>query len=601
MGKSNRVRADRADVNTRAAAKKSKSKKSSRVYSIVIATIALFVVAMIVVSAVASSGVIMRSSKAMKSENYTINGNMFRYMAMSSYEEFVTQYSSSLSYFGLDTSKPLSEQSYGDGTWLDYFVQYASAQAEQMLVYCEEANARGITLDDEDKESIDAAMDALKETAQEKGYSINAYVSTVYGTGMKVKDIRATFELSTLAAKAAQVVEDEILAGITDDEIKAEYESDTKTYDVVDYLSYAVEISYTDVATEVIEGYDGKSELTDAQKATVLEAYKTKIAEAKAKAKVFEAYTDAKEFLTAALKDVATDAFDSYYKTEALADADKLSDADLATVKAAMTENVIAEVFAKEAKALDDTANSGDKYTAYGVTLTEKAATAVDNIKNKLFTSLSSAYELYGTQKKNYSESDEFAKWAFDSSTKAGDRKTINSGDGSKEGEIKNESGYFSATVYYLETVHHSDTELSRDVAYMSFESAEAAGKAADALKNAEKLDYEAFEAIAKDNGAAANGLFENYVEGQLSYNGFEDWLYADTTKAGSYTAAALPNATDKPTEYALFFYVEDGDALWTIDVRSAIYSEDYNEVYEGLAEKYSVTTNDKIVAKVEF
>ena len=168
MGKSNRVRVDRADVNTKASAKKSDAKKTSRVYSITMAAIALFVVAVIVVSAVFSSGVIMRSSKAFSSENYTINGNMFTYMVMSSYEQFVTNYSSSLSYFGLDTSKPLSEQSYGDGTWLDYFVEYASAQAEQMLVYCEEANTRGIELDDEDKDAVDSAIKSLKETAQKE-------------------------------------------------------------------------------------------------------------------------------------------------------------------------------------------------------------------------------------------------------------------------------------------------------------------------------------------------------------------------------------------------------------------------------------------------
>ena len=601
MGKSNRVRVDRADVNTKASAKKSDAKKTSRVYSITMAAIALFVVAVIVVSAVFSSGVIMRSSKAFSSENYTINGNMFTYMVMSSYEQFVTNYSSSLSYFGLDTSKPLSEQSYGDGTWLDYFVEYASAQAEQMLVYCEEANTRGIELDDEDKDAVDSAIKSLKETAQKEGYSLSGYLTAVYGKGVKEKDLRATFELSTLASKTAQIIDEEISDAITDEEIKAKYESDTKTYDIVDYLSYPVEVSYTIVAKEIVEGYDGSSELTADQKAVVLELYKTRIAEAKEKAKKFEAYADATAFLTAALKDVADESFDSYYKTEALATADKLSDADLATVKAAMTENAIAEVFAKEAKALDDTAKSGDKYTAYGVTLTEKAATAIDNVKNKLFTSLTSSYELYGTQKKSYSASDDFAKWAFDSSTKAGDRKTISTGDGSKDGEIKNESGYFSATVYYLESVHHSDTEVSKNVAYMSFETAEAAGKAADALKNAEKLDLEAFEAIAKDNGAAANGVLENYTEGQLTYNGFESWLYADDTKIGSYTASALPNAADKPTEYALFFYADDGDEIWKIGVRSAIFSEDYEELYAALAEKYPITTNDKIVAKVDF
>ena len=612
MGKSNRVRAERATaVATKASAKKAKEKKTSRIYSIVIAAVALFVLATIVISVVISSGFIMRTSKAMKSENYAITGNMFKYMVISSYDDFLSQYSSYLSYFSLDTKKPLAEQQYGagsetaflgnfEGTWLDYFVEPVKSQAEQILIYCEEADARGIALEDADKENIDAAMDAINQEATNAGYSLDAYVAYVYGDGMKTKDIRATMELSTLAAKAAEAVDGELMGGITAEEVKAKYEANTLKYDVVDYLNYSVEVSFDDLALEVLDNYDGKSELTDAQKATVLEKYKEEIAKAKEKVESFKAYTDAETFLNAVLRDVANESFDEFYETEALASADKLSEKDLATVKAELVKKVLSEIAAAEKEPADDTVETNGTFVAYGVTVTSNAAKSVDNIKTKLFSTLESAKESYGTNKANHKENDDFSKWAFDEVRKNNDRTVISTGDGSKEGEIKNENGYFVANVYFLEATRYPDKTPSKDVAYMSFATRDDALKAIEAIGAGEKLDLARFEAIAQEKGAAANGLFENYVEGQISYNGFEDWLYDDATIVGSYTATPLANATQNASEYAVFFYVDNGDELWNIDVKNDIFVDDYQVYFDALVEKYPITKNDKIIAKVE-
>ena len=293
MGKSNRVRAERvASATTKAPAKKTNNNKSSKSYSIAIILVAVFVLVTIIVTAVISSGILMRSAKAMKSEHYTITGTMFKYMVLSSYDDFLTNYQSYLSYFSLDTSKPLAEQTYGtgseasllgafEGTWLDYFVDPVRTQSEQILIYCEEARDRGISLDDSDKTNIDEAIALIEADATKQGYTLDAYISLLYGKGMKVKDIRKTMELSTLAGKAAEAVDVDLVAGITADEVKAKYDANPLNYNVVDYVSYSVGVSFKNLATEVIDGYDGKSELTEEQKQTVLVKYKEKIAEAK--------------------------------------------------------------------------------------------------------------------------------------------------------------------------------------------------------------------------------------------------------------------------------------------------------------------------------
>ena len=191
MGKSNRVRTEKsAAAAIKVPNKKTKKNKSSVGYSIAIVLVALFVLVTIAITVITSSGILLRSTKAIKSKNYAITGSMFKYMVLSEYDSFLTNYSSYLSYFSLDTKKALGEQPYGTGsetaflgqmaegaTWLDYFVEPVKSQAEQILIYCEEANVRGITLNDDDKAKIDEAIALIETDATKQGYTLEAYVS----------------------------------------------------------------------------------------------------------------------------------------------------------------------------------------------------------------------------------------------------------------------------------------------------------------------------------------------------------------------------------------------------------------------------------------
>ena len=86
----------------------------------------------------------------------------------------------------------------------------------------------------------------------------------------------------------------------------------------------------------------------------------------------------------------------------------------------------------------------------------------------------------------------------------------------------------------------------------------------------------------------------------EITYNGFDAWLYADGRKIGDYTETALANAASEATEYAVFCYVADGDEAWYIDVKNVIYTEDYEALYNGLKEKYSVTVKSNVLSKVD-
>ena len=46
--------------------------------------------------------------------------------------------------------------------------------------------------------------------------------------------------------------------------------------------------------------------------------------------------------------------------------------------------------------------------------------------------------------------------------------------------------------------------------------------------------------------------------------------------------------------------YVDNGDEAWYIDVQNDIFVDDYQAYYNTLTEKYPLTTNEKVIAKVE-
>lgn len=607
MGKANRIRSGR---NNAPSAKKNSKKNSSFFYTLALALVAAFVAIVIIASSIFSTGVIMRSKKAMYTDNYTVNGTVLQYMFMADYQDFLNTYSYYVSAFGLDTSKSLAKQEFSstaasflgsfDGTWKDYFMSTLKSQTEQLLVYCEVANEKGIELDDDDIAAIDEAIHSLEHSASDSGYSVDSFLEMYYGKGVKIKDVRQALELSSLAAKVAEVIDAELMDAITDDEINTKYADDEKNYNVKDYIYYTMSVEYDEVAAQVVPEYDGSTELTDEQKAEVLEAYKNKIEETKAKAEAFENYTDVEDFKNAVLEDIAYTSFDSFYETEALADADKLSDTDLHTVKVALIAEVIDEV-KNGSESADATVEADGVYTAYGVTLAgENTAKAIDSIKTKLYSSLESASESYFTQKVKYDSTNAIPKWAFDEVEGIGETKSLSYGDGSKDGEIEAENGYFDIAVYMVASDEYCDKTLAKNIGYMTFADEASAKKAIEAFKASETKDYAAFEAVAESNSAATVGKFENYLEGELSYGTYETWLYDDETVVGSITETPITNSSTTTQEYAIFFYYADGDEAWYIDVKNAIFVDDYQEYYKTITEKYPVTVVDKVLDEID-
>lgn len=629
MGKSNRIRTQRAASTVKAPAY-SKAKKSTPAWltSLIAVAVAVLVLAGVVAGLVTKNGVVMRMTPAIKSENFTVNGNMLKYMFQTEYENFHHTYQDTLSSFSLDTSKSLKEQTFGDttggkglettvfgefkGTWFDFFMNSVTAQAEEILIYCEEAKARGLELDENDLANIENTFTSLDSMVQMYNlyyggsYNRASYIAATYGEGVKEKDIREFLKLSALASKCAQQISDELIDAITDDRINEEYNNNKLDYQHADYSYYTLSVKFSDLAKELIEGYDGSAALTDEQTATVLEAYKAKITELRAKAAEFAAYTDVEEFEKNVFNDIASTNFDSLYETEALADADKLSDEALAVVKTAMIAKLMEELDADAETTTDDTVKSEDgaTITVYGQTVTENAAKALLDVKSALFKTLTSSKNTYIVEKSYYTETSDVSKWAFEDGRAAGDVKTVEAGDGANGAEVANTTGTFTVSVYMLKTPAYRDEEVGKSIAYMTFNSIQDANAAIATLKAESELTEESFLKVAADKSAVNYSTAENYYKGSWGYDELDAWLYDEATVANSYTSTPIlleeaEGEDGKPT-YGVFFFTKDGQISWKLSVESVIYADDAEVKFEELSEKYATTINQKALDKID-
>ena len=61
-----------------------------------------------------------------------------------------------------------------------------------------------------------------------------------------------------------------------------------------------------------------------------------------------------------------------------------------------------------------------------------------------------------------------------------------------------------------------------------------------------------------------------------------------------------MTNSSTSTSEYAVFLYYGDGDEAWYIDVKNAIFVDDYQEYYKTVTEKYPVTVVDKVLDKID-
>ncbi len=212
---------------------------------------------------------------------------------------YITQYGSYLTYFGLDTSKDLSTQMYSDTlTWQDYFEQMAVENLKQEKAMNAAAKAEGFTYDT--TEEYNTFKETIKTSAASAGVSEKEYVRSVYGTYATMGRIAEYVKNDMIMNAYYQKLQEDNAP--SDDEIQNYYEENKATYDSVDYRLTTIEAELPTEPTDLadpVEATTAPDAATDGT-ATTDTAYQPSDAE------IAKAMEDAKVLADDAEKTVAT-------------------------------------------------------------------------------------------------------------------------------------------------------------------------------------------------------------------------------------------------------------------------------------------------------
>ena len=234
-----------------------------------------------------------------------VNKVEFDYQYNLTKNNYITQYGSYLTYFGLDTSKDLSTQMYSDTlTWQDYFEQNAVESLKQNKALMAEAKAAGFTYDTTDE--YNTFKETIKTSAASAGISEKEYVRSIYGSYATMGRIEEYVKNDMVMNAYYQKLQEDNAP--SDDEIQSYYEENKATYDSVDYRLTTIEADLPTEPTELADPVEetaadttGATDGTAATDSTQDTAYQPSDAE------IAKAMEDAKVLADDAEKTVAKD------------------------------------------------------------------------------------------------------------------------------------------------------------------------------------------------------------------------------------------------------------------------------------------------------
>ena len=179
-----------------------------------------------------------------------VNKVEFDYQYNLTKNNYITQYGSYLTYFGLDTSKDLSTQMYSDTlTWQDYFEQNAVESLKQNKALMAEAKAAGFTYDTTDE--YNTFKETIKTSAASAGISEKKYVRSIYGSYATMGRIEEYVKNDMVMNAYYQKLQEDNAP--SDDEIQSYYEENKATYDSVDYRLTTIEADLPTEPTELAD------------------------------------------------------------------------------------------------------------------------------------------------------------------------------------------------------------------------------------------------------------------------------------------------------------------------------------------------------------
>ena len=496
----------------------------------------------------------------------------FDYYYYSSLNSFASTYGSYLSYFGLDTSKPLDQQQYSDTmTWDDYFQQQAVNQLKNVYALTDEANEKGFEYDA--SSDYDDMVTSIQSYAQQQGVSADEYCKSVFGSDATLEGIKPYVEMSGLASAYYNDIEDNI--EVTDDEINTYYDENKDNYDSVDYRVCKIEADMPEEETEAE---------TEAQTETAAESTSETTAESASETAVTESQTETESETMSAEESEAAAKAEEEAKAAAMAEAKAKADEMLSKIK---DEASFEKVY--------------DKYAS---------DTSVDSLNTD--------------KKKSSISPTDVANWLFEADRQAGDTTVIEDTSNNAYYVVYFKDRYLdhTKTVDVRQILISADTSSSDaaetdetetaaagETETAETESAEAQEQAKEDAKAAAKVKAEqilkdwksgdatedSFAELAKtysdDTGSNTNGgLYEAVKEGQMVTN-FNNWCFDATRKPGD------TGIVESDYGYHIIYFIGDDAEEWYVNIKDTITSNKLNDYMSDLTADIEVKDSRHHVA----
>lgn len=215
-------------------------------------------------------------------------------------------------YTGYDSSKSPMEQEYPgtledfegeSATWADYFRVQSLKYLQTYLAYAKLAKEAGMTLDEDELADIDEQVESIRSSAESNDYSLDRYLTKIYGKGVNEKLLREVMAERQLAYKYAQQKQEDVETGVTDAQIEEEYTANPAEYALVTLNGFVVSADTSAIADDA----------TDDEKTAATEAA---MADAKAKAEGYAAKVNSAETLLEQAKAYNSTATEASVKLE---------------------------------------------------------------------------------------------------------------------------------------------------------------------------------------------------------------------------------------------------------------------------------------------
>ena len=241
----------------REAQQRKAEKRSNTLYAAIAVVFVVFAAAAIVWR----SNVIPRTVAAATVNGEKYNAAEVNFYYQNAYQNFVGNYSSMLSYIGLNTNAPLESQVISEDTaamtgldagmtWHDFFMDQALSQIATVQATLDAAEAEGFVFSDSLQTQYNDSMEALAQSAASNGLSVKEYLQTNLGSIMTEKIYGEQLMRMLKYSEYVDSVQDSMT--YTDAELEAAYAESPESYDRVSYE--VVTISGTAPSTTDADG-----------------------------------------------------------------------------------------------------------------------------------------------------------------------------------------------------------------------------------------------------------------------------------------------------------------------------------------------------------